>query len=776
MSELPLILQIFTKEEQSEFKEQNDGNYRGPCPDCGRGSGGSDPFILFPENNSAFCHKTQRKFNLLELLALKLKYIKCIEGRQDNNEKSPIYSEGWDKELRESFFESIRTEFPQKVVEQIEEALDTSLDAQKIDNEVSINENIVDKKEPLNFDLYIKLLSDINDLPNFGLFDKALGLTGEAYLPFKKSLWYFTHSLTQPELSYEINHKTKIDNRKHMLIITPPAGGKTTTKQFTKSFVEKGEYIEASGISNPEQLVGKTIYKKDGNKKKPVENRGILGFKLVLYDEAQQLINEGMTDGRGTNEIYAKSQRLKRLAMDIYGDNIISKKLVDDTKDDMLSYPSPSRIIDFAHPKKLESPFFDTGSFRRYEIFNLTSDTEINLTEITDFKIEPNNAKEEYFNKLFTEEIKDLKYETKFNQQTLDIISYSHKVVLNFLLNHKNENAFRYGLLSRYSLRTVFCKNVYVLALSKGEKESSFETAITACCDSILFILKSIEAINELGDIGASTDMWHGLQEPDILSLMFLLKKKTFSPQTSEISIKKFWTLLCHFYGCKISQARKHYYRLKNGGYIDSTQTGKHNSRVWLTYIPKDVKLNSEGFDSISELDKIKGDTAKNSVLTPLKSLINDEKTFEKIKGDKGDGILALYIIRAGKYHQNKNKNKYIYEGGNKTPLPPLNVKDYLQTTKDESKGVIVGEKQSNTLKHKKTDREVQFYEAKECKNIVPNHTVDDVLFWLKDNHGATYKQIYDRFGVGSLRFKNELLKSKKIIKEGDIFFVESYK
>jgi len=772
---IPLILQLFTKSEQEEFKEENNGTYRGPCPDCGHATGGSECLVLFPETNTAYCHKSNSRFNLLELIALKIKYLQCNQGRQNDKDKSPIYGEDFP---RKEFFADIRNEFPVKVIEAIEEATNRNLMVEKIDTEVSITESIVDKKEPLNFDFYTKLLSSINNLPNFNLFNDALGLIGEGYTPFKKSLWYICHSLIQPELTYEINHKTKIDNRKHLLIITPPAGGKSTTKQFTKMFVEKGEYIEASGISNPEQLVGKMIYPTDPvtKKKKPKENKGILGFKLVLYDEAQELINEGVGERKSGNEVYAKSQRLKRQAMDTFGENIISKKLVDDTKEDMMAYPSPSRIIDFAHPKKLESPFFDTGSFRRYEIFNLTSDTEIKLLDVTEFKLEPNNAKEDYFKKLFTEESKNLKYDTKFNQKTLDFIAYTHAVILDYLLNHKNENAFRYGLLTRYSVRNIICKNVYILALSKGEKEPSLETTLTACCDTILFILKSIEAINDLGDIGASTDLWRGLKEPDVLSLLFLLKQKALTAQTSEITIKKFLTILSHFYGCKNTSSRSHYYRLKKEGYIDSTQIDQHKSRVWITYIPKSIKLNTQGFDPITTLDKLQGVLPKNSVFTPLKEFVHDDKLFEKLQGVKGVGILALYYILYTRFvPKNKNKNIYIYSPDSNTPFTPSDIPKEVSSIKHIDEGVKEGGKQKHTLKLKKhkTDREIQFYDAKECKHILPNHTQGDILFWLQDNKGSTFQQIYERFGVGSLKFKNELVRSKKIIKEDNRFFVE---
>ena len=58
-----------------------------------------------------------------------------------------------------------------------------------------------------------------------------------------------------------------------------------------------------------------------------------------------------------------------------------------------------------------------------------------------------------------------------------------------------------------------------------------------------------------------------------------------------------------------------------------------------------------------------------------------------------------------------------------------------------------------------KSDREVQFYDAEECKSIVPNHTKEDVLNWIKENPNYDYKVMYDKFGVGSMKFEAQLKK-----------------
>lgn len=56
-----------------------------------------------------------------------------------------------------------------------------------------------------------------------------------------------------------------------------------------------------------------------------------------------------------------------------------------------------------------------------------------------------------------------------------------------------------------------------------------------------------------------------------------------------------------------------------------------------------------------------------------------------------------------------------------------------------------------------KNDRELQFYETPETESIKPNHTKEDVLKFLKGNPNIDYKQLYDKFGIGSLKFRNQL-------------------
>ena len=75
------ILDVFTKEQLSSFKQDLNGNLHGPCPSCGRKDNYSG-FTIFVDSNTCYCSGSKTIFNLLETIALVKGIITCREGRQ----------------------------------------------------------------------------------------------------------------------------------------------------------------------------------------------------------------------------------------------------------------------------------------------------------------------------------------------------------------------------------------------------------------------------------------------------------------------------------------------------------------------------------------------------------------------------------------------------------------------------------------------------------------------------------------------------------------------
>lgn len=672
------------------------------------------------------------------------------------------------EEQKKAVYDIIENKYGSVVRNKMENRFKKVVQSRFLDSEeVDENEILNSTKSKLDFNFVTHLLDDINDLDGFDIFDKDLGLQGDAYKVLKRALWYYQHSLRQDTVHYKINSKTKVDNRSHLLIITGPGTGKTTIKnqnhRVLKGFPELDGVCEVSGISHPEQLVGKIVYEGKGQNKIPVEKYGYLGYKCFMNDESQDMLNE-------RNDIYAKAQRLKRLAMDTYMENKISKKLVSDSPKDVLEYHSPTRICDFAHPTKLDSAFFDTGSFRRYFAFNIEHDPNIDIDDITEFKLDEEKKNEvswvDYLDELYENQIVDV----KFNELSMKIIAHFHKCLLNYLLNHKNPNAFRYGLQTRYSLRGLFCKYLLILCKARKEREPTFKTILDACSDVLLFTLKSIETYNKLGNMGISSDVWNGLGESDSQVLEYMLKSKCLSKKSSYISIKKFQSILAHFYGCKVTQARAHYYRLKKDGYIDSAQDGQYGSKVWLTYIPTQYNINIKEDDSKNfwkEVFQGVGDVS--GYKTYLKTLNSVGKDIEKTQGVGGVGVLGCVLVKkvlCVEVHIDKNKNKNIYTnmvGQNPEPPTPCPKKKTLSSIKQGSQGVKTLKNRPTPSKNPKSDRELQFYEAPECKTIKNNLTKEQVLQYFKQNPTHKVKDAYKKLGTGTYKWYSELKKEKKI-------------
>lgn len=662
-------------------------------------------------------------------------------------------------EQNEETLELFEEEFGKDKKEELE-----SEDSPQLVKEVDLEENetaieITESKQNIDFDFLTKNILYTNYLDNYDMLDLDLGLDGENYKAFKKTLWYYHHSLQQPTVLNIINRKTRVDNRKHLLTFTAPSGGKSTTKNQVRKIVDEEDYIEVSGLSHPEQLVGKVKYKGKGDNKISVPSLGVLSYKAVVSDEAQDMLNE-------KNEIYAKAQRIKRIAMDNFGENTISKKLVDDDKEDVLKYDPECRVCDFAHPEKLESPFFVTGSFRRYDISNLSHEDVIDIDKITEFILDDKKISNEDYVLALKKQYKDERVNVKFNQGSLDIVGHFHKSLLYFLLNHKNQNAFRYALLTRYSLRNSFCKNVLILALSKNEETPTTETVINACTDTLLFVLKSIESINDLGDMGLSSDLWGGACEEDAQVLEYLFRKKAISQEDSSVSIKKFWTILGHIYGCRITQSRAHFYRLKKDGFVDSKRaTGDDKSKVWLKFIPKEIRIESKEENPIKFWEKHLVTVGHKKVLSAVtQECFTDDKLMKKLASVGSVGVMGCVLIneRICVKPLSKNKNNiYIGKGHPITPTVPTvtPIQTSTATIKDVKPTVKTPKNRPTVTPTSKSNRDLQFFEAPECKDIIPTCKKEDVLKWIKENPNGfdNFKELDNKFGIASLKYRNEL-------------------
>lgn len=109
------IIDLF---KEDELKQKNDGNYQTECPDCGLQGGRTQGFILFTETDTAFCHSSHKHFNILETYALKKNIIKCLDGRE-TGDTQPILVGDLFKQTLDMFREEYGSDKYNEVLEQL---------------------------------------------------------------------------------------------------------------------------------------------------------------------------------------------------------------------------------------------------------------------------------------------------------------------------------------------------------------------------------------------------------------------------------------------------------------------------------------------------------------------------------------------------------------------------------------------------------------------------------------------------------------------------------
>lgn len=484
---------------------------------------------------------------------------------------------------------------------------------------------LISKPESIDFVPLIKVLeNDTKHLPLYSVLENELGFKGENYKTLTKFLYYRYCSLALDSIRIDINKTFSSDNHIHGLVFALPGKGKGVCKTYEKKLcktISKSCY-EISALSHREQLIGKRV--------KDREIRGILSADSVLYDECQKVINEE-TDQHG------EAMRVVRQAMDIFLYNELSKKLINDELGQALSYCSPSKMLFFAHPNRLNPVFFESGTFRRFSLItNIELDNEISISDITKLKTDTISD-----DKIFSNLLNELKDNININnltytQNCLDILSDFYGLSLWYLLKHGNNALFRYGLITQYSLKLHFSKYINVLHLINNKDVTDIKLTINACFDALHMLLESVKTISNYGNLTISNEVWFGCSSEEKIALEYLYRKGALSRDSSTVSIKRFDTVLANLMGVVVKSSRSRRYKLQKMGYIDSSQVGKYDSKVWLLAIPNQITVKEDHYIPENLLKYFKGAQGVFSEKEPLDLSIIEEKYKQEIKGAKG--------------------------------------------------------------------------------------------------------------------------------------------
>lgn len=587
------------------------------------GSDGGMNFWVNPSKGTWHCFRCDSGGGAMSLIAVLEGIIPCHEAV-----KGGLKGEKF-KQVLQIAQEKHGLALPKEQVEKrIQEAQN---------DELIINEGVVDFKE------FRKALEGTHShLRLFEQIEKTLGLNGKKYYPVKKFLCYFSESVIQPPIQTKIG-TTHSDNRIHGLIIATAGKGKGVIKNNIKhSF--KGNHkvvIETSGLVHPEQLIGKMVKKGRGENKELIPNKGYLGADVLLHDEANTTLNEKAPNAD-------QSQRIKRTAMDAFGQNLISKKLVDDTLGELLEYNPTTRCLDFMHPEQFEPCFFDKGTYRRYFCFELGNSSNLSIEEsVKSIFEEPVDYSEQ---KRLFESMCSNSY-SRFNlfvmnDECKNIVRKWILLWQDFVLNHQNSVVRRFGEMTFYSIKEYFFKMVTVLHGANLKEASEADITQMACIDCVHFLLETLENYCKYGNMANTTDVWRGAKDMEIKALEYLWRNAAVSYDSSEISIVRFKEVVSELFGVHERQARGIISSMKSKNFISSKQVGSDSSRVWLNFEPSISKVDCSGVD-FGVLTKPEGGRGGNGLSTL--GCLQEPKLLKCLK---------MALIHASTL-QNKNKNIY---------------------------------------------------------------------------------------------------------------------
>jgi hypothetical protein len=421
--------------------------------------------------------------------------------------------------------------------------------------------------ELIDFEEYKQLFVNTHaHLNSFNLVKEELALIGEDYYAVTKALTYQVESLRQPTIQFFVGAEP-FDNRMHLLLVGGAGTGKGMAKKVIRNYYES---VECAGArTNLEQLIGKKIKSRAGEE----ELKGYFGYKALIVDESQKLIQE-IDDQQGA------IMREIRLAMDVYGYNKSEKKLVDTH---LLSYCPETRFTLMVHDIVFPPLFFDTGTFRRMFAFELkpqrvkANDLVANLTRV---RVEKEIA--EYINQ------KEVFCPTTvhFTEEARHEIVEDYLEFIKFLCFNPNQRVRAFGKNLAFAGKIYFFRLAAILGLTKNEVSISGDTAKQASLDAIHFLLNTIQVYGNKSNPTLSRDSWKTDSFEEAMLFEWMHYNRATSREVTPLSIGEVQQKIGDYFGVMDRQATKVYSAMKKKGLVLDYK-GQHESKCWLGFNPQ---------------------------------------------------------------------------------------------------------------------------------------------------------------------------------------------
>ncbi len=435
-------------------------------------------------------------------------------------------------------------------------------------------------------------------LGNFDHLKRATGLYGEHLKPIIKAIWYVLHGQIIKEITPRLGD-IETDCRMNFAFVLPSGYGKKNIEDtIVRACEGLGEKVVKPTSYHPEQLVGKTLRLKDKEGVFYEHIKGHLADDVIIFDDAIDLV-------KGKEANYRESRKYLITALDTIGKNLLTKKMVNIPREEMLSYYPHCTAVLFYQPFILSEEIVLTGLFRRFltqslefsdkdrskEFFQKVDGTTISQNEamtalVTNLKrLKDDNESLKSSDKgspIFTKEARE-----KFKDLHLLLVEFGES------FSPKVSNLIE---MIAFSLQTWLLKMAVILANSQGKREIGVFEVEMAFADLMEFLHSNFNFVER--KVKGSLDYgekWNGATGDDLEILKWLHDKNALSEKTSKVTIKTYIEKIAEVLGIKVDAARKRYQKHKSQGWIKGKQISSHETVVFLTYAPLMKKVSGKG-------------------------------------------------------------------------------------------------------------------------------------------------------------------------------------
>jgi len=401
-------------------------------------------------------------------------------------------------------------------------------------------------------------------------FEPLIQLFGKSYDPIKRAVFYNLIGSVIKDNKIIFNNKL-LDTRINLFIPLKSGYGKGDIKHVIKKTIKSlnMSYYEPTSLHH-EQLIGKTRRDNKGNQ---MIIKGHLSNDFLVFEESTDLFTD---DDKKENRNYIK------IALDPIGNNEVSKRNVDISKRKGVKYCPECTITFFFHPVRINNMTLKQGLLRRGLIIYVNPTDDERMLALIDSNNSPNTKPNwsKWINFLNGINNKNVSWNFSKNAEKA-IVENIVKIVK--MGNIKGGNISRYSFMMSFTLKDFLIKMSCIQAaihnrstVEESDVDNAFKDLEVFWNLQLEYVINKVKGNFNYED-NDDEDPW----VKDCLNI--LLQNGCTSTKTDNMMIKGFKSDISKQLGVKERMTQTYYSRLKDKGYIDSKQVGKHDSSIWLT-------------------------------------------------------------------------------------------------------------------------------------------------------------------------------------------------